>query len=48
VRVKVELIAPSFKAFITQVGLGKQYPFSSNEREPEWTFRPARPKKTRR
>jgi hypothetical protein len=44
---KVELIAPSFKAFVTEVGLGERYPFSDNEREPEWSYQPAWPSKNR-
>ena len=45
---EVELVAPSFKAFVTDVALGDRYPFTSNEREPEWSFWPGWPSKKRK
>jgi SMI1-KNR4 cell-wall len=45
---KVELIAPSFKALVTEVALGERYPFSDEEREPEWSFESAWPSKRRK
>jgi hypothetical protein len=45
---QVELIAPTFKAFVTDVCLGDRDPFTGNEREPEWNFWPAWPVKKRR
>jgi hypothetical protein len=45
---EVELIAPSFKAFVTEVGLGGRYPFGGRRRKPEWTFWPAWPSKKRK
>jgi hypothetical protein len=44
---EVQFITPSFKAFVTEVGLGKRYPFSNEDREPEWSFWPAWPSKKR-
>ena len=46
---KVELVAPSFKAFITQVCLASVYPFSSHEREEvPWSYYPAWPSQPRK
>jgi hypothetical protein len=45
---KVDLIAPSFKAFVTQVCLGPLYPFSNERRDVEWVHYPAWPNKTRK
>jgi hypothetical protein len=45
---KVELIPPSFKAFVTDVVLANRYPFSDEEREPESSFWPAWPSKKRK
>lgn len=46
---KVELVAPSFKAFVTQLCLGPVYPFSNNERrEVQWVHCPAWPSKPRK
>jgi hypothetical protein len=46
---RVELVAPSFKAFVTQLCLGPVYPFSNNERrEVEWVHDPAWPSKPRK
>jgi hypothetical protein len=46
---KVELVAPSFKAFVTRVCLGPVYPFSGNERdEVQWAHYPAWPSKPRK
>lgn len=46
---RVELIAPSFKAFITDVCLGPVFPFGSTERrEVRWGHSPAWPSKPRK
>jgi hypothetical protein len=46
---KVELVAPSFKAFVTEVCLAPVYPFSNNERrEVECIHYPAWPSKPRK
>jgi hypothetical protein len=42
---KVGLMAPSFEAFITDIGLGERYPFTQEPRSPKWTYRPAWPTK---
>jgi SMI1-KNR4 cell-wall len=45
---EVELVATTFKSFVAEVGLGERYPFSGNERELEWSFWPAWPRKKQR
>jgi hypothetical protein len=45
---EVELIATSFKTFVTEVGLGNRYPFRGGRRKAEWTYWPAWPRKRRR
>jgi hypothetical protein len=42
---EVELMAPSFEAFVTEIGLGERYPFSKEQRSPQWTYWPAWPTK---
>ena len=45
---EVELVATDFKAFVTEIGLGNLYPFSSEQRVPGWNYWPAWPCKNRK
>ncbi|MBL8795436.1 MAG: SMI1/KNR4 family protein [Planctomycetia bacterium] len=42
---KVKLMATSFKEFVTEIGLGDRYPFSTEDREAKWNYRSAWPTK---